>query len=160
MGKVAIPDHILLRPEALNPTSGARWSATWIGHQILSGSGGALLELAATIALTHHEKWDGTGYPRRLAGNAIPLEGQVAAVADVFDALTSDRPYRKAFPIERAVEIMHGERGRHFDPRLVDLFLENVEDVAALRGAHAPAGAAAGARLAATEQSAPADEPA
>ena len=94
--------------------------------------------LAATIALTHHEKWDGTGYPRRLAGNAIPLEGQVAAVADVFDALTSDRPYRKAFPIERAVEIMHGEQGGHFDPRLVDLFLENVEDVAALRGRDTP----------------------
>jgi putative two-component system response regulator len=111
---------------------------TWIGHQILSGSGSALLELGATIALTHHEKWDGTGYPRGLAGSAIPLEGQVAAVADVFDALTSDRPYRKAFPIEQAVEIMRGEQGRHFDPRLVDLFLENVDDVAVLRERYTP----------------------
>jgi putative two-component system response regulator len=111
---------------------------TLIGHQILSGSGSALLELGATIALTHHEKWDGTGYPRRLAGNAIPLEGQVAAVADVFDALTSDRPYRQAFTIDRAVEIMQGERGGHFDPRLVDLFLENVDEVVELRERYTP----------------------
>jgi putative two-component system response regulator len=139
VGKVAIPDHILLRPGTLNPDERREMERhTWIGHQILSGSGSALLELGATIALTHHEKWDGTGYPRKLAGNAIPLEGQVAAVADVFDALTSDRPYRKAFSIERAVEIMRGERGRHFDPRLVDLFLENVGDVAALRERYTP----------------------
>ena len=96
VGKVALPDHILLRPGALTADERREMERhTWIGYQILSGSGSALLELGATIALTHHEKWDGTGYPRRLAGNAIPLEGQVAAVADVFDALTSDRPYRR-----------------------------------------------------------------
>src|SRR6185436_10495389 len=123
VGKVALPDHILLRPGALTSEEREEMERhTLIGHQILSGSGSALLELGATIALTHHEKWDGTGYPRRLAGNAIPLEGQVAAVADVFDALTSHRPYRRAFPIDKAVEIMRGERGGHFDPRLVDLF--------------------------------------
>jgi putative two-component system response regulator len=139
VGKVALPDHILLRPGALTPEEREEMERhTLIGHQILSGSGSALLELGATIALTHHEKWDGTGYPRRLAGNAIPLEGQVAAVADVFDALTSDRPYRQAFTIERAVEIMQGERGGHFDPRLVDLFLENVDELMDLRERYTP----------------------
>lgn len=140
VGKVALPDHILLRPGALTPDEREEMERhTWIGHQILSGSGSALLELGATIALTHHEKWDGTGYPRRLAGNAIPLEGQVAAVADVFDALTSDRPYRPAFPIERAVGIMRSESGGHFDPRLVDLFLENVDEIVELRERYTPA---------------------
>jgi putative two-component system response regulator len=139
VGKVALPDHILLRPGALTTEEREEMERhTLIGHQILSGSGSALLELGATIALTHHEKWDGTGYPRRLAGNAIPLEGQVAAVADVFDALTSDRPYRQAFTIDRAVEIMQGERGGHFDPRLVDLFLENVDEVVELRERYTP----------------------
>jgi putative two-component system response regulator len=140
VGKVALPDHILLRPGSLTPEEREEMERhTIIGHQILSGSGSALLELGATIALSHHEKWDGTGYPHRLAGNAIPLEGQVAAVADVFDALTSHRPYRKAFTIEQAVEIMRSERGRHFDPRLVDLFLENVDDVTDLRERYTPA---------------------
>jgi putative two-component system response regulator len=143
VGKVALPDHILLRPGALTTEERQEMERhTLIGHQILSGSGSALLELGATIALTHHEKWDGTGYPRRLAGNAIPLEGQVAAVADVFDALTSHRPYRRAFSIDQAVEIMRGERGRHFDPRLVDLFLENVDEVTDLRERYTPAPAA------------------
>jgi putative two-component system response regulator len=144
VGKVALPDHILLRPGALTPDEREEMERhTWIGHQILSGSGSALLELGATIALTHHEKWDGTGYPRRLAGNAIPLEGQVAAVADVFDALTSDRPYRQAFPIDRAVDIMRSESGGHFDPRLVDLFLENVDEIVDLRERYTPAPLAA-----------------
>ena len=139
VGKVALPDHILLRPGALTPDERREMERhTLIGHQILSGSGSALLELGATIALTHHEKWDGSGYPRRLAGNAIPLDGQVAAVADVFDALTSDRPYRPAFPIEQAVEILRAERGGHFDPRLVDLFLENVDELAELRIRYTP----------------------
>ena len=93
-------------PASLSPEERVEMERhTWIGHQILSGSGSALLELGATIALTHHERWDGTGYPRRLVGSAIPIEGQVAAVADVFDALTSDRPYRKAFPLEKS----HGD---------------------------------------------------
>jgi putative two-component system response regulator len=144
VGKVALPDHILLRPGALTAEERLEMERhTWVGHQILSGSGSALLELGATIALTHHEKWDGTGYPRRLAGNAIPLEGQVAAVADVFDALTSHRPYRRAFAIEQAVDIMRSERGRHFDPRLVDLFLGNVDEVTDLRERYTPAPATA-----------------
>jgi putative two-component system response regulator len=139
VGKVALPDHILLRPGALTAAERAEMERhTIIGHQILSGSGSALLELGATIALTHHEKWDGTGYPRALSGNAIPVEGQVAAVADVFDALTSHRPYRKAFEIDKAVEIMRSERGRHFDSRLVDLFLENIDEVIDLRDRYTP----------------------
>jgi putative two-component system response regulator len=134
VGKVALPDHLLLRTGALSPDERVEMERhTTIGFQILSGSGSALLELGASIALTHHEKWDGTGYPRRLAGPQIPMEGQVAAVADVFDALTSDRPYRKAFPLDEAVQIMKNERGRQFDPRLIDLFFENLDQVAEIR---------------------------
>jgi putative two-component system response regulator len=145
VGKVALPDHLLLRPGALSPEERVEMERhTWIGHQILSGSGSALLELGATIALTHHERWDGTGYPRQLVGSAIPLEGQVAAVADVFDALTSDRPYRKAFPLEKAVEILRGERGKHFDPRLVDLFFESMDQVVEIRDRPLPSLISAG----------------
>ena len=134
VGKVALPDHMLLRPGALSPEERVEMERhTLIGYRILAGSGSALLELGASIALTHHEKWDGTGYPRGLAGPAIPIEGQVAAVADVFDALTSDRPYRPAFSLDEAVQIMRGERGRHFDPRLVDRFLENMDPIAEIR---------------------------
>jgi putative two-component system response regulator len=137
VGKVALPDHLLLRPGALNPEERAEMERhTWIGYQILAGSGSALLELGATIALTHHEKWDGTGYPRQLTGSAIPMEGQVAAVADVFDALTSDRPYRKAFSLEETMRIMRDERGKHFDPRLIDLFFENVDQLMEIRDRH------------------------
>ena len=140
VGKVALPDHLLLRPGALSPEERTAMERhTWIGYQILAGSGSALLELGATIALTHHEKWDGTGYPRQLAGSAIPMEGQVAAVADVFDALTSDRPYRKAFSVEDTIGIMRNERDRSFDPRLVDLFLENVDQLLEIRNMHTPA---------------------
>ncbi len=134
VGKVALPDHMLLRPGSLSTDERLEMERhTVIGYQILAGSGSALLELGASIALTHHEKWDGTGYPRGLAGPAIPMEGQVAAVADVFDVLTSDRPYRKAFQLEEAVEIMNGERGKHFDPRLVDLFFERMDQIAEIR---------------------------
>ncbi len=137
VGKVALPDHLLLRPGALNPEERAEMERhTWIGYQILAGSGSALLELGATIALTHHEKWDGTGYPRQLSGGAIPMEGQVAAVADVFDALTSDRPYRRAFSLEETMRIMRDERGKHFDPRLIDLFFENVDQLLEIRDRH------------------------
>ena len=139
VGKVALPDHLLLRPGSLNPDERAEMERhTWIGYQILAGSGSALLELGATIALTHHEKWDGTGYPRQLVGSAIPMEGQVAAVADVFDALTSDRPYRKAFSLEETMRTMRAERGKHFDPRLIDLFFENVDQLLEIRDRHTP----------------------
>jgi putative two-component system response regulator len=134
VGKVALPDHLLLRPGALTPDERIEMERhTTIGYQILSGSGSALLELGATIALTHHERWDGAGYPQRLRGSEIPLEGQVAAVADVFDALTSNRPYRKAFSLDEAVRIMNDERGKHFDPRLVDFFVQSIDEIVEIR---------------------------
>ena len=96
---------------------------TVLGHELLPGSGNDLLELAATIAWTHHERWDGAGYPRRLAGEEIPLAGRIVAVADVFDALTSDRPYRPKLSEERARAEIEALRGAAFDPRVVDAYL-------------------------------------
>jgi putative two-component system response regulator len=134
VGKVAVPDDILLKPGRLTPEERRQMELhTVIGYEILSGSGSALLELAATIAWTHHEKFDGSGYPRGLVSSAIPLEGRAAAIADVFDALTSDRSYRPAFTVEAALEMMREERGRHFDPELLDLFFDAIEDVIAIR---------------------------
>jgi HD-GYP domain-containing protein (c-di-GMP phosphodiesterase class II)/CheY-like chemotaxis protein len=125
VGKVAIPDAILLKPGPLTPQERAIVEThTEEGHRLLRGSSSSILDLAATIALSHHEKWDGGGYPRGLAGETIPIEGRIVAIADVFDALTSDRVYRKAFSIEEAVTMMTAQRGRHFDPTLLDAFLE------------------------------------
>jgi putative two-component system response regulator len=104
-----------------------------MGHRILAGSGVELLDLAAELALTHHERIDGTGYPRGLAGDEIPIEGRIAAVADVFDALTSDRVYRPAYQPDEAVALMREGRGRHFDAELLDLFLGSFDDVLAIR---------------------------
>jgi putative two-component system response regulator len=140
VGKVAVPDHILLKPGRLSSEERREMERhTTIGHEILSGSGSALLELAATIALTHHEKFDGTGYPRRLAGSEIPLEGRVTAIADVFDALTSERSYRAAFALEDALQMMTEERGGHFDPHLLDLFMQSTDDVIQIRSEFADA---------------------
>jgi HD domain len=125
VGKVAIPDAILLKPGKLTVEERAIVEThAEEGHRLLKGSSSAILALAATIALSHHEKWDGSGYPRGVKGEAIPIEGRIVAIADVFDALTSDRVYRKAFAVEEAVEMMRGERGKHFDPVLLDAFLE------------------------------------
>jgi hypothetical protein len=125
VGKVAIPDAILLKPGKLTAEERAIVEThAEEGHRLLKGSSSAILDLAATIALSHHEKWDGSGYPRGVKGEAIPIEGRIVAIADVFDALTSDRVYRKAFAVEEAVEMMRGERGKHFDPVLLDAFLE------------------------------------
>ena len=125
VGKVAIPDAILLKPGPLTAEE-RKIVETHAeeGHRLVRGSSSSILDMAATIALGHQEKWDGTGYPRGLAGEAIPIEARIVAVADVFDALTSDRVYRKAFAVERAVAIMREQRGRHFDPVLLDAFLE------------------------------------
>ena len=130
VGKVALPDSILLNPGRLTPGERIEMERhTVIGYRILSGSGSALLELGASIALTHHEKIDGTGYPHGLAGDDIPIEGQIAAVADTFDALTSHRPYRPAFSVENAVEIMRAEAGKHFDPVLLDSFFKSMDEI-------------------------------
>jgi len=125
VGKVAIPDAILLKPGKLTAQERAIVEThAEEGHRLLKGSSSAILDLAATIALSHHEKWDGSGYPRGLRGEAIPIEGRIVAIADVFDALTTDRVYRKAFAVEEAVAMMRDERGKHFDPVLLDAFLE------------------------------------
>jgi methanogenic corrinoid protein MtbC1 len=125
VGKVAIPDAILLKPGALTAEERAIVEThAEEGHRLLWGSSSSILDMAATIALSHHEKWDGSGYPRGLEGEEIPLEGRIVAIADVFDALTSDRVYRPAFPVERAVEMMREQRALHFDPVLLDAFLE------------------------------------
>jgi putative two-component system response regulator len=134
VGKVAVPDAILLKPGTLDDHERAEMQQhAAIGHWILSGTGDELLELAATISLTHHERYDGAGYPNGLSGDAIPLAGRIAAVADVFDALTSDRVYRGAFGVPAAVSMMRAERGSHFDPLVLDVFLDSLSVVAEVR---------------------------
>jgi HD domain/B12 binding domain len=129
VGKVAIPDAILLKPGKLTEQERAIVEThAEEGHRLLKGSSSAILDLAATIALSHHEKWDGSGYPRGLAGEKIPIEGRIVAIADVFDALTTDRVYRKAFPVEKAVAMMRADRGKHFDPVLLDSFMEVLQE--------------------------------
>jgi putative two-component system response regulator len=136
VGKIGIPDRILLKPGRLTDEERKVMEAhTEMGHRILAGSGVELLDLAARMALTHHERIDGTGYPGRLAGDAIPIEGRICAVADVFDALTSDRVYRKAFRPDEARQIMLEERGTQFDAELLDLFFGAYDDVLSIRRA-------------------------
>ena len=123
IGKIGVPDAILLKPAALDPEERAMIELhPEIGHQILSGSRDSVMRLAATVALTHHERVDGGGYPRRLRRDDIPLAGRIAAVADVFDALTHDRVYRPALTIEDALAILREGRGTQFDPRVLDAF--------------------------------------
>jgi len=136
VGKVGIPDRILLKPGRLDAEEFAimRRHAEY-GYQILAGSSSPLLQMAATIAWTHHEKWDGSGYPRGLAGTEIPLEGRIVAVADVFDALTSARLYKPAWPLERALQLLRDEAGRHFDPACVEAFFARLDDALAVQAA-------------------------
>lgn len=135
VGKVAIPDSVLLKPGRLTEEERALMERhAEIGHDILSGSSSPLLDIAAEIALTHHEKFDGSGYPQGLSGEGIPLPGRIVAVTDVFDAITSDRPYRKALSLDEALRIMVEGRGSHFDPEIVDLFLEHIDEVRDLAG--------------------------
>jgi putative two-component system response regulator len=134
IGKVGTPDHILLKPGRLDDGEMEimRRHAE-IGAQILARSDSPLLQAAAEIAWTHHEKWDGTGYPRGLAGEAIPLHGRIVAVADVFDALTSARPYKPAWEIDRATRLLRESAGGHFDPTCVDAFFASWEEVLDIR---------------------------
>ena len=134
VGKVGIPDSILLKPAGLTADEFAIMKQhAEMGSKILSGSTSPLLQMAAQIALCHHEKFDGSGYPQGLAGEDIPLAGRIVAVADVFDALTSERPYKPAWSTERAVAHMAGRRGSHFDPVVVDAFLRDFDEVLAVR---------------------------
>lgn len=152
IGKVGIPDAILLKPGKLDA---AEWAIMQrhcekgrsicsprgddpdpvpelpdLGDSaILGGGNSPILRLAASITYTHHERWDGSGYPRGLAGEAIPIEGRIAAVADVFDALVSNRPYKSAMPLGEAIELIRKGRGTHFDPAVVDAFLAGMDEI-------------------------------
>jgi putative two-component system response regulator len=138
VGKIGIPDYILLKP---GPLTGDERSIMQqhsdIGYRILAGSSSELLATAADIAWTHHERVDGAGYPRGLTGEAIPIEGRIAAIADVFDALSSDRVYKKAFSLVTAVEIMRKGRGAHFDLDLLDAFLGVMDEVLEIKEQYA-----------------------
>jgi len=134
IGKIGIPDSILLKPGKLGPDEWEKMKQhTTIGAQILSDSATDFVELGRVIALTHHEKWDGSGYPRGLVGDKIPLVGRITALADVFDALTSKRPYKDPFSIEESLEIIQSARGHHFDPQVVDAFLEKKDEILQIR---------------------------
>ena len=135
IGKIGIPDHVLLKAGRLDTQEWMimRQHAT-IGQRLLAGSGLPLLDLAAEIAGTHHEKWDGTGYPAGLRGTDIPLSGRIVAIADVFDALLSARPYKEPWPLDAVVAHMREQAGRHFDPDLVRVFLDKLDLMVAIRG--------------------------
>lgn len=138
VGKIGIPDHILLKPGKFEPEE---WEImkthAQIGADILFGDDSKLMTMAHDIALSHHEKWNGEGYPYGLEGEAIPLMGRITALADVFDALTSKRPYKKAWTVEKSVELIKEESGQHFDPELVKLFIENLPEIVAIKEKYA-----------------------
>lgn len=124
IGKIGIPDRVLLKPGRLNAEE---WNImkqhTIIGAKILEGGKTSFIRLASVIAITHHERWDGSGYPHGLRGKQIPLVGRITALADVFDALTSRRPYKEAFSVKESFRIIESDRGLHFDPVVVDAFM-------------------------------------
>jgi putative two-component system response regulator len=130
IGKIGIPDRLL---EKNGPLDADEWAIMRrhpeIGARIIGIHDNPLLRMAHAVALTHHEKWAGNGYPMGLKGTDIPLEGRIVAIADVFDALTSVRPYKKAWPMDKAIALLESERGQHFDPELVPHFLERLPEV-------------------------------
>ena len=130
LGKIGIPDNILLKPGKLDDDEfSIMKNHAKIGYEILKGSKSKYLKAGGVIAYNHHEKYDGTGYPNGLKGESVPIFGRITAVADVFDALTSSRPYKKAWSLEEAFDFLIEEKSVHFDPKLVDLFLENKNEV-------------------------------
>ena len=130
VGKIGIPDNILMKPGKLTEEEFAIVKThTIIGAKILENSKSEILSAAEEIAISHHEKWDGTGYPRGLSGTNIPLAGRIASLADVFDALCCKRPYKDPFPIEVVLEIIKKERGKQFDPDILDVFLEHIDEI-------------------------------
>jgi len=134
IGKIGIPDRVLLKPGKLDPDEWAIMKTHCaLGAQILADSGMPLLDLASEIALSHHEKWDGTGYPNGLATDQIPLSGRLVAVCDVFDALLSHRPYKEPWPMDRALAYIADVAGSHLDPDLTRLFLDNEGEMVAIR---------------------------
>lgn len=135
IGKIGVPDHILKKAGKLNEEE---WlimkEHAAFGAEILAEDNPSLLiDMAKNVAMTHHEKWDGSGYPKGLQAEEIPLEGRIIAIADVFDALTSKRPYKPAWTVERAIELIKNESGKHFDPQLVNYFIENLDEILAVK---------------------------
>ena len=134
LGKIGIPDKILSKPGKLDPVERDIMKLhTVIGAKILSDSDAELLKLGGIIALSHHEKWDGSGYPNGLKGKAIPIEGRIAAIADVFDALTSRRPYKEPFSEEKSLVIIRRWRESYFDPDVVDTFIAITEEILTIK---------------------------
>lgn len=134
IGKIGVPDHVLQKPGPLTPQE---WDVMrrhpTIGGEIIGDHPSALLRMARRIAECHHEKWNGSGYPLGLQGEAIPIEARIVTIADVFDALTTARPYKQAWTVEAAVEQLQRDAGTHFDPALVPLFIEALPEVLAIR---------------------------
>jgi len=134
VGKIGIPDRILMKPAKLDPVE---WEImklhTVIGAKILTGSDSEFIRLGEIIALTHHEKWDGSGYPNGLKGIEIPIAGRITATADVFDALTSKRPYQEPLSVEKALVIVWEKSGKHFDPEVVDAFFAIQDEILTIR---------------------------
>lgn len=134
IGKIGIPDNILLKPGKFEPQE---WeimkSHATIGAELLANDDSELMRMAYKIAFTHHEKWDGSGYPNGLTGEEIPLAGRIAALADVFDALTSKRLYKDAWTVESAVELIKENSGKQFDPELVEVFLQELPSILKVR---------------------------
>ena len=127
IGKIGIPDAILLKPGKFEPYE---WEVmkthAELGGKLLEGDNSSLLCMAREIAYTHHEKWDGSGYPKGLSGDAIPQSARITALADVFDALTSERPYKKSWTVDAAVELIESNGGKHFDPELIGVFIQEL----------------------------------
>jgi putative two-component system response regulator len=134
IGKIAIPDKVLLKKGRFDKSE---WQImkthTEAGAEILGGYDSQLMQVASQIALTHHEKWDGSGYPKGLQGEEIPLYSRIVAVCDVFDALTSSRPYKKAWSVKAALEYLREQSGQHFEPKVVDAFIQIVDEVVLLQ---------------------------
>jgi len=143
IGKIGIPDAILLKPGKFDvPEWEVMKTHSSIGAKLLDGDDSELMLMARDIALTHHEKWDGSGYPQGLAGENIPMSGRIAALADVFDALTSPRPYKQAWSVEAALGYITENRGKHFVPALVDVFMHQLPRILQIRQQFSEAGAA------------------
>lgn len=139
IGKLGVPDQILLKPGKLEEEEWVVMKAhTTMGAEILSGSSAPVIQLAERIALSHHEDWDGSGYPNGLSGEQIPWEGRICAVVDFFDALTTDRPYRKAVPNERVLEMMKVRAGTRFDPEMLDVFLGVIDEIMEIQAKYRP----------------------
>ena len=144
VGKIGVPDAILLQPSALSDADREQMRLhTTVGAELLSGASSEVMRMAEEIARTHHERWDGDGYPAGLAGEAIPLPGRICAVCDVFDALLSERPYKEPWSLEDALAQLRRDRGAHFDPEVVDAFLRIVDSLDPELLARGPSSAAA-----------------